>query len=90
MKTVPKDDTCVADAGGEDIGDLSDRDEDNAVMLPFDQRFSVFLVTLTLAVSYVITLVHEKILKMIKWILITSDPISSPAFQPSISFFFPH
>jgi hypothetical protein len=36
LDTLPKDDACLADAGGEDVRDLSDRDKDDAVMLPFD------------------------------------------------------
>jgi hypothetical protein len=56
--TLPKEDACVVDIGGEDVGDLSDRDEDDAVVLPLDQRFRIFLVTLLMTMGYVITLFH--------------------------------
>ena len=54
---VPEDNACQADAGGEYVGELSDRNKDDAVLLPLDQFFTVFLGFLDQAVSHIFYLV---------------------------------
>ena len=56
----------MVDIRCEDIGDLPDRDKDDAVVLPLDQICRIFMVTLPMTVAYVITLCHGQILEIIK------------------------
>ena len=62
ISNLPEDDACNGDIGGKNIGDVSDRDEYDAVMLPLNQVIIIYLVAVRQTMSYVLSLVHGKVI----------------------------